>query len=49
MPYDRSKAVKYASEHWDRECDDGIFWLTSGAVSVEAKRKELRRQRRTDG
>ena len=41
MSFDRSQAVKFASDHWDRQCDDGIFWLSNEAVNVEAKRKEL--------
>jgi hypothetical protein len=42
MAYDRDKAVNYADAHWNIPCDDGVFWLTNGAVVVEQKRKELK-------
>ncbi len=42
MPYDRTKAIDYARSFWDRPCDDGIFWLSNGAVQVDHKRIELK-------
>ncbi len=42
MPaYDRNSAIDYAKKFWDRPCDDGVFWLTNGAVDVARKRHEL--------
>ena len=34
MAYDRTKSVSYAEKHWDRPCDDGVFWTTSGVLNV---------------
>jgi len=42
MAFDRDKAINYADTHWNIPCDDGVFWLTDGAVVVEQKRKELK-------
>ena len=32
MAFDRDKAINYADTHWNIPCDDGVFWLTDGAV-----------------
>src|SRR5215831_12501612 len=42
MGYDRSAAVKYAEQHWNIPCDDGVIWLTNESINIEAKRKELK-------
>lgn len=41
MPYDRVKALDYAKTHWDNPCDDGVVWLSSEAINVARKRREL--------
>lgn len=42
MGINRVAAIDYAKRFWNRPCDDGVFWLSNGVVSVEQKRKELR-------
>jgi hypothetical protein len=37
----RTAAIDFARSHWDTVADDGVFWLSSEAVSVEAKRVQL--------
>lgn len=42
MPLVRKAAIDYARKHWTTPCDDGIFWLTYGAVHIGEKRKQLK-------
>ena len=41
MGYSRKTAIDYAKKHWDRPCDDGVFWNTGEAINVEKMRKKL--------
>lgn len=42
MGINRAAVIDYASRYWNRPCDDGVFWLSNGAVVVEQKRSELK-------
>ena len=41
MAINRVATMDYAERYWDRPCDDGVIWLTYGAINVEQKRREL--------
>jgi NlpC/P60 family len=41
MPIDRQAAIAYAKKHWNRVCDDEIIAISSGTISVSAKRREM--------
>ncbi|MCW5748012.1 MAG: hypothetical protein KIT36_17610 [Alphaproteobacteria bacterium] len=42
MKIDRTKAIGYARTHWNRPCDDGVFWITNDVINVAKKRVELK-------
>jgi len=41
MPYDRSKAIAYATKYWTAPCQDGFFGAAYGHPSVESFRKKF--------
>jgi hypothetical protein len=39
MSFNRKSAVDYAEKHWNIPADDGVFWLSNQAVSIDKVRK----------
>jgi hypothetical protein len=42
MPFNRTKAIDYARNHWTTICDDGLLALENEVVSIGQKRLELK-------
>jgi hypothetical protein len=38
MGFDRKKAVDFADRHWNTPADDGLFWLSNEAVTIDRVR-----------